>query len=176
MLPAVLIFLAAIVFAGAIAWSLKGSFGLPASSQTNQNNVIAEDVSHFSASLPYSIGAITAIGSNSFTISLSEGSNPSGAHQGTSGDETLTIVVTDTTEIFTRGAQKDPQIYAAEVEEFRQKTAHLTDTSVIYLAPDLYEYVPLPLSELQTGMIAHVTPASMEGSVITAKRAVVLPI
>ena len=159
LLPSLIVLLAAIIVAGALFATRQPAPVASQGAPLPANYVLA------STSTPAHLGlaagqqnpadAIPHVGSyapQGFTITEVGASSITGIF----GGATTTFAVTPKTEIYSRGAQKDPAAFEQEVAAFTQAMQYANSNDV-YLPPDPYVHVPHTLAELKPGLTALVS-------------------
>jgi len=172
MLPAVLLFLAAGIFAGALVWqdTVGGKYVQQTAQQSatapNGQNpaVLLQDLTASEGSIPHYAagnlnGTITSGGGSSLTLAVI----PPGST--TAGSVKVTVIVDSDTQIFKTGAPKDPATYNQEV------AAYQADPSQYASAPQPYATITLKLSDLSAGEQVNVLPkaGSVQGTTLHAQ-------
>jgi hypothetical protein len=145
-----LVFLAALIFAGTLVWSTLGKQQSPSAppSVFSQASATEGAIPHFPAGNIN--GIITAINGDTLTIEVLTpttvgSSTPVG---------TATVIVDAGTQIYRYGAMKSPATYDAEFSAYL--TARAQDPSL--QSPSPIEQEAVPLSGLTVGMMVNVLP------------------
>ena len=162
LIPSILLFLAAVIFAWAVvmqrAPQQAGSTQGVSQIQAKARPQLPAGTPNPADSLPQLgavalAGKITAVSGSAVTIQL-----------GVLGGETAPSATFQTnakTLLYKRGASKDAAVYKKEMDDFLAKLAYAApDASVVYLAPEPYERVALRLSDLKTDTLVAITPSA----------------
>lgn len=182
--PAILIFAAAVIFAGSLVW-----FGLRSSPSASSASALrALPTTGISSSTPEQgpvpgvpifhtpvVGLVGAVGSDSITVAA--------VAQGTPGVPTSTSTVTtvvevnSSTNIYKEGPLKSTAEFQQEGAAFRAKIQD-ADPSITYVGPDPYTHVALTLSDIAVGDVVDVIPTQDQqtlGDTVTAASIEVTP-
>jgi len=164
LIPSILVFLAAVIFAWAVTrerspQELSAAQNAPAV-QTQARPRLPAGAPNPADSLPQLgaaaiTGKVTALGADSMTIQAGV--------LGGQAAPTATFTIDSKTVLYKRGAPKDPDAYKEEMQEFLAKLAYADpDSPDVYLAPEPYERIALRLGDLKPGDLVAVTPLTAD--------------
>jgi hypothetical protein len=152
-----IVLVAAVIFSGTLIWistsNTNPNLALDPSNFVPEDLVLAEDGQPAYLTLPEGAenpadklvhypfyepipGLVSAISANSLTIVSAE------------TEEEMTFSVDSDTDIYKMGKEKDEQAFEKETEEFLDALSYATSND-IYIAPDLFERVPIQISDLE---------------------------
>ena len=151
LLPAGMILMASVIFAGAAVYLVRGMSHThlgqaQAGQEAAQGAVLppgapnpSDSLPHYASSVMQFSGTIVSIGAQSITFKQMDGS-------------TLTAEVNADTKLYQEGALKDKTAYAQELKDFGAKAAY-GNSSEVFVAPSPNVETPVTLSDLKVGMI-----------------------
>ncbi|MEK7601049.1 MAG: hypothetical protein AAB480_00765 [Patescibacteria group bacterium] len=164
LIPSILFFLAAVIFAWAVTMARAPRQTSSAQSepqvQTQARPQLLAGTPNPADSLPQLgaaavTGKVTAVDANSVTIQAGV--------LGAQAAPSTTFQTDAKTVIYARGASKEPALYKKEMQDFLAKLAYADpDSPNIYRAPEPYEHAALRFADLKTGALVTVTPTTAD--------------
>jgi hypothetical protein len=152
--PALIILLAAVIYAGAVAWQHQGSPHVPTMNSSNK----AADFDSSTARPPKT--ACDALWHYTPSISTPVGGRVMGVKNAMlklkNSEGVRDIVLVSTTQIVGLGKRKPPQVAMADMKAFKELAKPCNDGTRVYLAPDDHEEINLTPANLKPEMIVQV--------------------
>ncbi len=167
LIPSVLPFLAAVIFAGTIVW--HDTVGIKYAQQNAPNGQLnlvpaVSDVTASEGSIPHFAagnidGTVSSVSGSSLTMAVI---SPDSSN---TGSVSVTVIVDTDTQIYKMGRTKDPNTYNQEI------AAYEANPSKYASAPQPHETITLSLQDLTVGEQINVLPkpGSVQGATLHAQ-------